>query len=59
MYKDMKRTFWWKTIKRDIFNLCQPVQYLSTSQKRSTKGGWITSTFRSPRMEMGADIYGF
>ena len=57
MYNDIKRTFWWKSMKRDIslyVSRCPTCQLVVP-----TEIGWIITTARSSGLEVGTYFYGF
>jgi hypothetical protein len=59
MYHDLKVTYWWYGIKRDIVEYVALLRHLSASQSPASMTCWITSDVASARVEVGRDCHGF
>jgi hypothetical protein len=55
MYHDLKATYWWYGIKRDVA-LCNTCQRVETEHQRPTRK---IVTFASTRLKVGRDCYRF
>ena len=56
MYQDMKRQYWWKGIKRDMFFFfffCGKVYDLSAGESKAPKTIGVTPTIRGIKVEVG------
>ena len=58
MYHDLKDTYWWNGIKRDISNFVQ-VSYLSVGDVGISETLRIIAAVTYPRVEVEYDCHGF
>ena len=59
MYHDLKDTYWWNRMKKDITYFCIQVSYLLASEVRTSEALWIVAAFTYSRVEVGYDCHGF
>ena len=59
MYHDIKATYWWSGLKKDVAKIYCFMSYLSASETRTPKADRIITRTTNTRMEMGSNHHGF
>ena len=57
MYRDLRRTFWWPSLKRSIAQFV--ARCLTCQQRRKKETWWRIAAVRNPELEMGRHFNGF
>ena len=59
MYHDLKDTYWWNRMKKDITYFCIQVSYLLASEVRTSEALRIIALVTYPRVEVGYNFHEF
>jgi hypothetical protein len=54
-YHDLKDTYWWYGMKRDVVEYVALCEHLSVSQSQASTTCWITAAVASARVKVGRD----
>ena len=59
MYQDLKVSYWWSRMKRDVSRICDQVFSVSKSEGRASSSFEIIAAYQNTGVEGGPNHHGF